>query len=119
MILEAIQATLSGMITAYPLLGDIESETPFAVYSADLNVLRDKTGICGYEYTVGISVVDEDLIDVMYYSTGIVASMLAITGTKMNTSFDHIHLVSETQRYDEKALCFINDIEFKINTTNI
>lgn len=119
MILEAIQATISGLITAYPLLGDIESETPFAVYSADLNVMRDKTGICGYEYTVGISVVDEDLSDVMYYSTGIVAAMTAVTGTKMSTTFEKVHLVSETQRYDEKALCYINDIEFRINTTNI
>lgn len=120
MILQALHSVISGVITCYPLLGDIESETPFAVYGADHTVLRDKTGICGYEYTVSISVIDEDLSDIMTYSSGVKIVMDTLAGTTtQGTTFDMVHLNSEASRYDEKAFCFINDLEYKILTTNI
>jgi predicted class III extradiol MEMO1 family dioxygenase len=120
MILQAIHSKISGVCHCYPLLGDIESTTPFAVYTADQTILRDKTGIAGYEYIVGIMVVDEDLSETISVGTSIKSQINGLENTTvMNTTFDKVHLYSENQRFDEKALCYINDIEYKILTKNV
>ena len=64
MILEPLHTTINAVINAYPQIGEgtLTRILPFvACYSADQTVLRSKAGVEGYEYTIRISVVSDQL----------------------------------------------------------
>jgi hypothetical protein len=120
MILEALNSAISGVCNTYPMVGDIEATTPFAVYNVMQNVLRDKSGIVGYQYDVSISVVDPDIDTCMTKSSGIKVAVDALEDTTVqDTTFDIVHFRSEAQRYDAVAFNYINDMEYSITTQNI
>lgn len=120
MILEALHTKINSIVNAFPLIGDIEADAPFAVYSADQSVLRTKSGIIGYEYDVQITVVHPELSVCFEKSDLIKAAVETLDGTTTNdTTFESVRYVSENQRYDAQALYHINDIIYKVFTTNV
>lgn len=119
MILEAIHSAISGVCEAYALIGDIEAETPFAVYNASPTPLRDKSGIVGYDYDVTVSLVSPDLDTVVNMSSGIISGVLALEDDmREGTSIDFAHFQGAEQRYDAVASVHVNDIKFRIVTEN-
>lgn len=120
MILEDIHTAINSIVNAYPLVGDIEATTPFAVYQAEPVILRDKTGICGYSYRVIISVVDAEIADAINYSTGIKTAIEALVGaTGTSAVWDKAHYNGESQRFDADTNVYINDIEYNVFTQNV
>lgn len=119
MILEALHTTINTIVTAYPLMGDIEAVVPFAVYAVDQLPLYMKSGITGYENNVSINVVDTDLQQCQAKSELVVAALLALSGSVNSTTFDFSRLIQSTARFDEKSQAYINFIQIKMFTQNI
>lgn len=119
MILEPLHTTINAVINAYPQIGDIDADVPFAVYSADQTVLRSKAGVEGYEYTIRISVVSDQLNECMTKSGLIKTAVESLQGATGNTTvFDFVMKDNETQRFDVSTNRYINDITYRAITQN-
>lgn len=119
MILQALQTKINAVINAYPMIGDIDAEIPFAVYGADQSILRSKRGVEGYEYTVRIAVVSDNINECMTKSGLIRTAVEALTGkTQDSTKFDFVIKDQEVQRFDVSTNRYINDLTYRIITTN-
>lgn len=119
MILEALHTTINSIVTAYPLMGDIEAVAPFAVYAVDQLPLYMKSGITGYENNVTVNVVDTDLQQCEAKGQLIITALLALSGTVNSTTFDFSRFVQRTVRFDEKSQAYIDFIQIKMFTQNI
>ena len=119
MIIEAIHTTVNPILTAYPLVGDIEATLPFCLYKATPEAVRDKTGIIGYVYTVEIGIIAKRISEVNTYTPTIINAIKAMTGTINDTEITSVIHTDESGVYylapDE---VHVNDLEFKIFTNN-
>jgi hypothetical protein len=119
MIIQAIHNTINPIITAYAMLGDIEAVVPFAIYSIDQRPMYDKEGITAYENTVDVSVVDITASRCATKSGLVVAALLGLEGTVVDTTaFDIARLNRQTMRFDDKAQAYINYIQVRLITQN-
>ena len=119
MILDALYIILSPVASAYPLVGDIEAATPFVIFKAEPEVLRDKDGINGYEYTVSIGVIDPDPDAVDTLTESVKTAVLAVTGTVSGTTFEAVLFTNESGMYFlDTDQVYENDLEFLISTLN-
>lgn len=119
MILEAIHTTIKSIIPAYPLVGDIEAVTPFCIYRATPQPMRDKNGVDAYTYTVEIGIVDASPNTVNTYTESIKTAILAMSGTINSTEILAVIETDESGIYFQSAdQVYINDLEFKIFTKN-
>jgi hypothetical protein len=120
MILQELHTAINAVINAYPITADIEATAPFAAYTADHVTLKDKTGVCGYEYTVRIAVVDDSIANCITQSASIKSAVESLEGaTGLSTVFDAIFLQSESQRLEDESGLYINEIEYRVLTTNV
>jgi hypothetical protein len=119
MILEALHTTINPILSAHPLIGDIEAELPFCLYKADAEVIRDKTGIIGYSYLVDVGIVATDIGTVNTHTQTITAAIVAMSGTINSTIIEAVIHTNESGVYFATAdQVYINDLEFKIFTKN-
>ncbi|MDH5524529.1 MAG: hypothetical protein OEY01_11135 [Desulfobulbaceae bacterium] len=119
MILDALYTTINPVLSAHPLIGDIEAATPFCMFKVTPEILRDKTGIIGYSHLVEIGIVDREITDINTYTTGVTAAILAITGTVNSTIFEGVMHTDESGiYYNDADQVYMNDLEFRIFTKN-
>ena len=119
MILDAIYQTISGIVAAYPIVGDIEAECPFAAFQATPDILKDKNGINGYDYLVEIAVIDREITELNTYTENIIAAITAMSGTINATIIDAVlHTDESGIYYNDADNVYRNDLEFKILTLN-
>lgn len=119
MILQALHNTINAIITAYPLMGDIEAVVPFAVYANDQAAMYTKQGITGYENNVSINVVDNDAARCASNGGAIITAITALEGDVDGTTIDFSRMVQSSMRFDEKSQAYINFIQIKIFTQNV
>jgi len=119
MILDALYTTLSQIISAYPLIGDIEAECPFCAFKVTPEVLRDKGGIIGYNHVVEIAIVDREITNINTYTESITAAVSGMSGTINDTIFEGVLLTDESGiYYNDADQVYENDLEFLISTLN-
>ena len=119
MILEALHTKINPIINAFPLVGDIEADVPFAVYNADVIPLWSKQGIIGYEYTVIINVIDTDLNRCISNSELINTAILALAGTTTNsTKIDSVQFQGENHDFNNVSMAYVNELKYTILTNN-
>jgi len=118
MILQALHTTLNAVLPAYPLIGDIEATTPFCMYKTEPVPVRDKTGVIGHAHTVTVGIVDRTIASVNTYTELVVTAMLAMKGTMSTTIIESIIQIAESGIYLGGPQVYINDLEFRIYTTN-
>lgn len=119
MILDAIYTTVSGILDSYPLVGDIEAELPVGVFQATPDILRDKTGIIGYDYLVEFAIVDREISDINTYTESITAAVTGMSGTIADTEIETAFKTDESGiYYNDADGVYRNDLEFRIFTKN-
>lgn len=119
MILDALHTTINPIVTAYPLVGDIDAETPFSFFRAIPTPLRTKDGIIGFEYLVEVGIVDRDPDTVDTLTETVKTAVLAMTGTIAGTEIEHVLFTDESGIYFlEPDQAYENDLEFKVSTKN-
>ena len=119
MILDAIYTTVSGIAEAYPLVGDIEADTPFIIFKAEPQLLRTKEGVCGYDYAVNFGIIDPDPSTVNTLTDSVRTAVLAMSGTIAETEIeDVLHIDESGIYYLDPDQVYENDLEFRISTKN-
>lgn len=119
MIQAAIHSTIDSIINAFPLVGDIEADFPFAVYSTDQTPLYTKAGITGYENLVIITVVDDDNKRGAEKAELVKAAVLAMSGTIQGTTVDFSRFVQTDTRYDEVNGLYGIITQIRVFTQNV
>ena len=119
MILQALHSTLNPILSAHPLIGDIEADLPFCVFRADALPMIQKAGICGYDYVVNIGIIDNTIESVNSYTEQITSAMRSLKGEISGTN---IYAVIQTDEsgifYENENSIYENDLEFKVFTQN-
>lgn len=119
MIIEAIQATLSPVLTTYSRVAPQEVETPFCVHDADSVPVRTKNGIVGYVYTVRVLLVCASTADIITYTDSIKSALEAIAGTTVsNTAIEAVYFDDDNIEYNTVYGWHENNITFTIETKN-
>lgn len=118
MIQEAIYTTVNPIVPAFPLIGDIDVEKPFSIYSVNQNPMYTKEGITGYDNIVQISVIDDDVSVVVEKGKEVRDAVLALEGEVNGTTIDFSVFVTSDVRYDERNGAYINMIQINIYTQN-
>ncbi|HOI48333.1 MAG TPA: hypothetical protein PK167_03455 [Prolixibacteraceae bacterium] len=118
MILQAVISTVKKVIDAYPIIGDIEAVTPFAAIDVKQKPFFTKNGICGYSNTAEIIIVHQGLSVVMQKSEEVKTVVAAMAGTIDQTEIENVRFIEEEQSFDEKSQCYINLIQYQINSKN-
>jgi len=119
MITQALQSTLSAVITSYARMAPENTAVPFAVHTVNPTPLYTKQGITGYTCEVRIIIVASTLSQ-MYEKTNLVKT--EIEGMKRqtinNTKIEEVFFEYEDPDYDENANLHINQLTYTIDTSN-
>ena len=119
MILEALATALNTTtLDTYPLIGDVESELPFGVFSNEPIPFKTKEGIEGYANSVVVTVLCNDIDDIIDFNVAIQAAITNMSGTMNGTIIEASEYIGGAVVYDEKLKCYRCDNEFLIDTKN-
>lgn len=119
MIKDNIQTVLEGILDSYsPVVNsDDLPQTPFCIHETKISeTLRDKSGIYGYEYDLGVMIVgdSETQIDPM---VEMVIDTLEMT---IDDDIDEIRFTTMSGlQYDQDSNKFHNQLNFKCTTNKL
>ena len=120
MILDAIATTMNTTtLNSYPIVGDVEADLPFAVFSALQAPVKTKDGIQGYANNVVVTVLCADLDDLDDYNVAVRAAITNMLGNIACTYVEASEFNGGDPVYDEKLKCYRCDNEFLIDTKNL
>lgn len=119
MITQALQTTLSAVLTSYARMAPENTPVPFAVHDVNPTPLYTKEGVSGYTCEVRIMIVAATLSD-LYTQTNLVKNAVeAMRGQVINnTLIDEVFLEFEDPDYDDNANLHINQLNYTIDTSN-
>lgn len=119
MIKDAIQAVLENIVSSFSpaVTSDKLPVTPFCVHDAKISeTLREKEGIYGHQYELGIMVIGDDDAQIDPVVVSIISAIEAYTNTVIEECL--FETMSGLQ-YDDDLKLYHNQLNFKVLTNNL
>lgn len=119
MIRDKIQTVLESLVSSYsPAVNtDVLPATPFCVHEEKIiSTLRDKMGIYGFEYALGVLVIGDSDSQLDPIVENIIKTIEMLSDSVIEAcTFEN----SDGLQYDEELLKYHHQLNFKVITNNL